>query len=644
MKAWKLKTQLAFGFALVLIFTGVVGLSGLVSLHNVSKVMDTYQQVNLAQTAFSDAKEQVALYFLNSHEQGRAQQAQAGEAATRQLSEITELLEVASKRPGLSEEGRQSLTALLDGYRQFHGSFVRYAEYEAVKIAEEQKAMDWLNTFGDLIKQGMFRTEDMLVAQSFLQSGTIGYFERPSASRWQQIEAYEKQLSDAMAKWFDLIENSDELREVHAKISARYDLICESLKHHYDQVIGQQEMQQKMSGAGERIGQITNGLLEKATQGLEQVQSLSLTVIGVAMFAAVLLGVVFAWLTTRSITGPIKQVTAGLQDVAEGEGDLTKRLNIAFKNEVGELANWFNVFMEKLNQMIREIAGNAGQLSQSASQLFQVSAKMSEAAENMSGRASSVAGAAEEMSTTMASVAASSEQASTSANLVAAAVEQMNASVGEIAANSEKARGVTETAVDKTSKTSERVHQLGTAAAAISKVTEVITEISEQTNLLALNATIEAARAGEAGKGFAVVANEIKELAAQTARATQDIKAKIDDIQHSTGLTVSEIGEISEVINHVNETVTIIASAVEEQAVTTRDIAGNIGQTSLGIQEVSASVAQSSAVSADIAEDIGKVNGDASEMSASSATVKLSAEELSTLSGQLNAVVGRFKF
>ncbi len=644
MKAWKLKSQLIFGFALVLFFTAIVGLAGLTSLRKVSIVMDTYRQVNRAQSDFSAAKEQIAQFLLNSHEQGREKQTQANEAATRQLTEIIARLNAAIAQPDIAKEKKARLNQLLDGYLRFQESFARFGLFENGKIAEERKSVEMLSTFGELIKQGVFQTEEMQVAQRFLQSGAIGYFERPTEQRRVEIEAYERKFSEAMGKWYILIENSDSLREVHTRIKARFEQVGQSLKQHYEQVLGQGDMQLKMDAAARSIGLVTDGLIKRATGKLEEVQSVSQSIIGIAALAAVLMGILFAWLTTRSITGPIKQVTAGLQDVAEGEGDLTKRLALDYKNEVGELANWFNVFMEKLNRMIREIAGNAAQLDQSSTQLFQLSAGMSEAAGNMSGRASSVAGATEEMSATMTSVAASSEQASNSANLVALAVEEMNASVTEIATNSEKARSVTETAVAKTGTASERIHKLGAAAEAISKVTEVITEISEQTNLLALNATIEAARAGEAGKGFAVVANEIKELASQTSQATQDIKAKIGDIQHSTGLTVSEIGEISKVINHVNETVTIIASAVEEQAVTTRNIAGNISQTSLGIQEVSTNVAQSSAVSADIAEEVGKVNSDAGDISNSSATVKLNAEELSSLSEQLNSVVGRFKY
>jgi methyl-accepting chemotaxis protein len=187
------------------------------------------------------------------------------------------------------------------------------------------------------------------------------------------------------------------------------------------------------------------------------------------------------------------------------------------------------------------------------------------------------------------------------------------------------------------------VDELGNAAQEISKVTEVITEISEQTNLLALNATIEAARAGEAGRGFAVVANEIKELAKQTANATLDIKTRIQGIQKSTDTTVTEIEQITEVIHAVNELVATIATAVEEQAVTTQEIANNVAQASLGIGEVNERVADNSTVSSDIAASISQVDDVAGTMRQSSAKVNENSGNLLQLAKQLNDMVARFK-
>ena len=181
------------------------------------------------------------------------------------------------------------------------------------------------------------------------------------------------------------------------------------------------------------------------------------------------------------------------------------------------------------------------------------------------------------------------EQATTAINIVASAAEEMTATIADVNVNTAQASKVTGEAVDEAKSATIKVRKLGIAATEISKVTEVINDISGQTNLLALNATIEAARAGEAGKGFAVVANEIKELAKQTAEATGKIKSQIEDIQNSTSATVSQIETITEVINSVNETVTTITGAVSEQSSATDEIAGSVAQAAQGLSEVNRS-------------------------------------------------------
>ncbi|MGD9215029.1 MAG: methyl-accepting chemotaxis protein [Desulfobacteraceae bacterium] len=359
--------------------------------------------------------------------------------------------------------------------------------------------------------------------------------------------------------------------------------------------------------------------------------------------AALLIGLVMGVFIARGITVPINKAVARLKDIAEGEGDLTQRLEVDSRDELGEMATWFNTFLNNLQAIIKDIAANSVTLSNSSTELSAISQQMSAGAEQTSGKSNTVAAASEEMSTNITSVAAAMEQATTNLNMVASATEEMTASVAEIAQNSEKAREITGTAVSKAQDTSKKVNDLGDAAQAISKVTEVITEISEQTNLLALNATIEAARAGEAGKGFAVVANEIKELAKQTADATLEIKNQIDGVQNSTRETVTDIGEICDVIGKIDETVSTIAAAVEEQSVTTRDISSNISQASTGVQEVNTNVAQSSEVTATINRDIAEVSQASNEMTTSSSQVNLSAEELAGMAEKINNMVGKFK-
>ncbi|SLM27644.1 exported hypothetical protein [Desulfamplus magnetovallimortis] len=343
------------------------------------------------------------------------------------------------------------------------------------------------------------------------------------------------------------------------------------------------------------------------------------------------------------VTRPIKETVAMVKDIAEGEGDLTKRLAVKHNDEIGELATWFNIFVEKLQILIGSITSDASVVDSSSSELSRISGSISEGVVSLSDRSQTVAAAAEEMSANMTSVAAACEQASTNINMVAAATEEMTNTINEIAGSSDQAREITSEAVKKSADAVSRVNMLGDAARDITKVTEVINDISGQTNLLALNATIEAARAGEAGKGFAVVANEIKELAKQTADATLEIKEKINNIQTTTEASVAEIDQISNVIGRVNDIVSTIASAMQEQSSTTTEIAENISQASQGIEEVNQNVAQSSSVSEEIARDITDVNQFASELSNSCGQLDLSATDLSELASKLKSMVGKFK-
>jgi methyl-accepting chemotaxis protein len=358
---------------------------------------------------------------------------------------------------------------------------------------------------------------------------------------------------------------------------------------------------------------------------------------------AIALTAVIVFMAATAIIRPINKAIAGLKDIAEGEGDLTMRLAITSKDEVGELAKWFNIFIEKLQNIIGQISNNTTLVNASINELSGIAADLSKNADETSDRADNVATAAEEMSANLNGVAAAMEQSTTNTNMVASAAEEMTATITQIAQNAEHAHTISEQAVQQAAHTSGKMAELGQAAQAISKVTETITEISEQTNLLALNATIEAARAGEAGKGFAVVANEIKELAKQTAAATMNIKNQIEGVQGTTRSTVEEINQISKIINSVNEIVATISTAVGEQSAATEEIANNIAQASQGLGEVNENVSQSSAVASTITQDIAGVNTASNEISGSSRQVKSSADKLRELTNELQSIVNTFK-
>ena len=384
---------------------------------------------------------------------------------------------------------------------------------------------------------------------------------------------------------------------------------------------------------------VVNAIKSEVFAPVSSMAKVNISLLVIVLIAAVLV----IWFLTGSITRPVNEVVEGLKDAAQGEGDLTKRLSVRSRDEAGLLANWFNVFVEKLQKIILDITGDSKGLNQASKDLLKISGQISRGAGVLSDKSNSVAAASEEMSTNMNSIASAAEQSSTNINMVSAAAEEMTSTINEIAANTESTRHSSSQVVGKTRKASQNIDALSTAADDIGHVVETINEISEQTNLLALNATIEAARAGEAGKGFAVVAGEIKDLARQTAEATVEIKNKISGIRGTTQQTVSVIQEIITEIEDVSQKVDTVAAAVEEQSATTKEIAENINQAALGIQEVTENVAQSSGVAGEIAADISQMDQEVSGMKEKTGRINSCSDDLNTLSNHLKEALDLFK-
>lgn len=367
-------------------------------------------------------------------------------------------------------------------------------------------------------------------------------------------------------------------------------------------------------------------------------------IVGVSV-VAVILSTLMLLLTIRNVLSQLGADPAEISDIVRSvaEGNLKRTFKKARNNANYGVYGDVELMSNNLKAIFTEINSGIQTLTSSSGELSNISNHVSSNCKQTTQKAKQAASSAKEVSLNMERVAAASEQAANNVEIASAASEQISITINEIATNTATGRNITENAVDQAQSASLSIQELGTAAESVGRVTEAINEISEQTNLLALNATIEAARAGEGGKGFAVVANEIKDLAKQTAEATHDISKRIEGMQNSTINAITEIRQIETIINDINDIVSTIASSVEEQSTSTKEIAGNVNQAALGIKNVYVDVNKSAQVVGNIANDIFEIDQASRKITDGGTQVNLKAVELAEFGLQLNKIVSRFK-
>ena len=352
--------------------------------------------------------------------------------------------------------------------------------------------------------------------------------------------------------------------------------------------------------------------LSMVASAQHKVEVAAIASIAIALVLVLLLLVGFA----RIVLRPITRLTARLAAIADGDGDLTARIGEDRKDEFGALSRSFDVFVEGLQSLIRRLAGSSRSITGSAQELSSVSDSLTTGATHTA----ELAGAA----------ATSAQQVQEGVEVVTLGSQQMTGAISEIAANAGQAARIADESQQIADEARGQIEQLAEASEQITDVVGLITSIAEQTNLLALNATIEAARAGDAGKGFAVVASEVKDLAQETARATEDITTRIGVLQATSQSATEAIHRIGEVIGQLNGYSASIAAAVEEQSAATGEISRAIGATTASSTAVTGS--------------IGAVAQAAGQTSEGAGARVRAATELVAVAEDLSHCVSRFRY
>jgi methyl-accepting chemotaxis protein len=448
------------------------------------------------------------------------------------------------------------------------------------------RAANGEDTTGDVVDDVASALEALAASEEFSLPGTIDDQIKDLSTSVSDFNAFTTQfVTDAVRDPASIRDRYDQVAEQNNVVDDKIGAIHEEL----DKAIAQEQVDMAATTSSARLWM--------------------LLVAGIGMAALVS----FAIPLVRSILTPVRRVGEVVDALATG--DLTVRTGIDSQDELGRMAQGLDHAVDRMRQAMEAMAANANTLAGAATELSATSSEIANAAQETNGQTTAASAEAEEISRNVQTVAAGGEE--------------MGLSIREISQNTNEAAQIAGQAVSEAALATQSIERLGESSVEIGNVIKLITSIAEQTNLLALNATIEAARAGDAGKGFAVVASEVKDLAQETARATEDISSRVAAIQSDTGGAVEVINRISEVIAKINDYQTTIASAVEEQTATTQEMSRSIAEVAAGASRIAGSIAEVAEAGSHSMEGVNQTNQ--------------ASQEVARTAEELRALVGSFR-